>query len=65
MSEGEKKTKKPLHPGIGHFRVGTRDGVNAGMMRSVEGLLEIQPEIKITLRHQGRNFLGSDSFSGR
>jgi len=49
MSGGGNKTKKPLHLGIGHFWIGTRDGVNASMMRNIEGLLEIQPETRITL----------------
>ncbi len=49
MSTEKKRTRKPLHLGIGHFWVGARDGVNVVMMRNVETLLELHPEIRITL----------------
>jgi len=40
---------KRLHVGFGHFRVGYMDGVNMVMLRNVKGLLELVPDIKITL----------------
>lgn len=42
------KAKKPLHLGMGHFWIGKRDGVNVVMMRNVESLLEIHPEVRVT-----------------
>jgi glycosyltransferase involved in cell wall biosynthesis len=47
--KGTGKKRKPLHVGIGHFTIGTRDGVNIVISRNVEGLLDLQPETKITL----------------
>ncbi len=44
-----KKRKKPLRLGIGHFWIGKRDGVNVVIMRNVESLLELQPDLKVTL----------------
>jgi glycosyltransferase involved in cell wall biosynthesis len=41
--------RKPLTLGIGHFWIGQRDGVNVVIMRNVESLLKLHPEIKITL----------------
>jgi len=48
MSTG-KSRKKPFHLGMGHFWIGKRDGVNVVIMRNVESLLQIQPDIRITL----------------
>jgi glycosyltransferase involved in cell wall biosynthesis len=45
----KKNNKKPLHVGIGHFWIGKRDGVNVVIMRNVESLLKLYPEIKVTL----------------
>ena len=49
MTDSTGQGKKPLHLGIGHFWIGKRDGVNAGLMRNVEGLLESYPDMRITL----------------
>ena len=49
MSPKARKRKKGPHLGIGHFWVGTRDGVNVVIMRNVESLLECNPDVRITL----------------
>ena len=49
MTGKNKRRKKPVHIGIGHFTLATRDGVNVAIARNVEGLLELQPDIRITL----------------
>jgi len=49
MTGKHKKRKKPLHLGMGHFTIGTRDGVNVVLARNVEGLLKLQPDMKVTL----------------
>lgn len=41
--------KRHLHLGIGHFRIGYMDGVNMVLLRNVRGLLDLVPDIKITL----------------
>lgn len=44
-----KNNKRPLNLGIGHFWIGQRDGVNVVMMRNIESLLKLHPEVRITL----------------
>jgi glycosyltransferase involved in cell wall biosynthesis len=38
-----------IHLGIGHYGIGFKDGVNTVISRNVRALLEIDPEMKITL----------------
>jgi hypothetical protein len=40
---------KKLHLGIGHYGIGFKDGVNTVISRNVRSLLEIDPDLKITL----------------
>ena len=41
--------KKKWHLGIGHYGIGFQDGVNTVISRNVRALLEIDPDLKITL----------------
>ncbi|RJP16125.1 MAG: hypothetical protein C4520_19110 [Candidatus Abyssobacteria bacterium SURF_5] len=49
LFQKKNNNKKPLTVGIGHFWIGKRDGVNVVIMRNVESLLKLHPEIKISL----------------
>lgn len=41
--------RKKLHLGIGHYGIGFQDGVNTVISRNVRALLDIDPDLKITL----------------